>query len=110
MTGTDSLYARLGDLVRLHRKRIGVTQAEVGKRIGLSRTSITNIEKGRQKILLHQLYDIATALQTTPESLLPPSHEIATRVTDLQHQVVPPEAGSEAAKEWFIRVVRSSTD
>jgi transcriptional regulator with XRE-family HTH domain len=39
--------------------------------IGLSRTSVTNIESGRQAVLLHQVYDIAKALDTTVDALLP---------------------------------------
>ena len=48
-------------LQRARRER-GVTQEELARRVDLSRTSITNIEKGRQRILLHQLVDIAAAL------------------------------------------------
>jgi len=39
--------------------------------IGLSRTSVTNIESGKQAVLLHQVYDIARALDTTVQALLP---------------------------------------
>ena len=49
-----------------------MTQEELGRRVDLSRTSITNIEKGRQRILLHQLVDIAAALDAKPQDLMPP--------------------------------------
>lgn len=48
-----------------------MTQATLGKRVGLSRTSITNIEKGRQHVALHVLYDLATELEVQPEVLMP---------------------------------------
>lgn len=37
-----------GPLVRERRKAIGLTQADVAKRIGLSRPSVANIEGGHQ--------------------------------------------------------------
>lgn len=39
--------------------------------LGLSRTSITNIERGRQPIQLHTLYKIADVLGVEPTALLP---------------------------------------
>ncbi len=48
-----------------------MTQERLGKLVGLSRTSITNIEKGRQHVSLHQFFRIADALEVTPETVLP---------------------------------------
>ena len=68
----DNLYAAFGELVLAHRRRLtGMTQAELGRRIGLSRTSVTNIEQGRHHVSLHQLMRIAVALDVAPEALLP---------------------------------------
>lgn len=70
----DSFYQSFGKLVRLHREaRPDLTQEKLAKLVGLSRTSITNIEKGRQHIVLHQLFALADALKTRPEALLPAS-------------------------------------
>lgn len=49
-----------------------VTQEALAKLVGLTRTSLTNIEKGRQKILLHTFADLAAALRVAPAELLPP--------------------------------------
>ena len=49
-----------------------MTQDRLGTLVGLSRTSITNIEKGRQHVSLHQLYRIADALGIAPDVLMPP--------------------------------------
>ena len=38
-------------------------QVEVAAQIGLTRASLANIEKGRQKVMLHQIYRIAEALK-----------------------------------------------
>lgn len=71
-TPSDPLYAAFGRLVQLHRKRTkGMTQETLATHVGLSRTSITNIEKGRQHVSLHQLFAIAKALRVAPEVLLP---------------------------------------
>jgi transcriptional regulator with XRE-family HTH domain len=48
-----------------------VTQEELARRVQLSRASITNIEKGRQRVLLHQLIEIADALDAKPSELMP---------------------------------------
>lgn len=57
------VYRLLGRAVAKRRKELGLTQADVGRRIGLSRASLANIETGRQKVLLHQVYRLAYALK-----------------------------------------------
>ena|SRR5712664_1587999 len=65
------LYKDFGRLVRDHRRRLKITQEQLAEQIGLSRTSITNIEQGRQKVLLHQMFALAESLKIRPEALLP---------------------------------------
>lgn len=77
---TDKIYRLFGDRVRELREKRNVTQEELGRRVDLSRTSITNIEKGRQRVLLHQMVSIASALEANPEELMPPA---STAVEDL---------------------------
>jgi transcriptional regulator with XRE-family HTH domain len=67
----DPLYREFGRLVKSGREALGMSQAELGGRIGLSRTSVTNIESGRQHVSLRQLIEIAQAIGRTPASLLP---------------------------------------
>jgi len=68
----DKFYKAFGSLIRRHREnRPDLTQEKLGRLVGLSRTSITNIEKGRQHIALHQLFAIAEALKISPAALLP---------------------------------------
>jgi len=61
----------MGRLIRARRKQINVTQEGLAERVNLTRTSITNIEKGRQKIQVHTLFDIAAALDVSANVLLP---------------------------------------
>lgn len=67
------IYAEFGRKVRSlrMRKELALSQEALSRRVGLSRTSITNIEKGRQQIPLHALYTFADALGVEPGALLP---------------------------------------
>lgn len=67
------IYFEVGELVRKAREGARLTQAELGERIGLTRASVTNIEKARQKVQLHTLYAIADTLEISVHSLLPTS-------------------------------------
>jgi DNA-binding XRE family transcriptional regulator len=64
------IYRLIGAKIEQMRSQIGWTQDDLAKRIKLTRTSVTNIEAGRQRLLLHQIDDIAAAFQTTPKHLL----------------------------------------
>lgn len=64
-------YEEFGANLRAARKRAGLTQQELADRINLTRTSVTNIERGSQRIALHQLFDLAAALGNQPVDLLP---------------------------------------
>lgn len=67
----DRFYGEIGECVRALRVRRGLTQAELAGHIGLTRTSITNIEQGKQKLLAHTLLDLAIALEVGLLDLVP---------------------------------------
>lgn len=58
------IYRLIGSRIAARRKDLRLKQVEVAEQIGLTRASLANIEKGRQKIMLHQVYKIAEALRT----------------------------------------------
>jgi DNA-binding XRE family transcriptional regulator len=69
----DALYRAFGkNLVRLrHEQRPKrFSQEQLARLVGLSRTSIVNIEKGRHHLVIHQLLEFARALKVRPEVLL----------------------------------------
>ena len=66
-------YRALGRIVRERREASDLTQADLAHAIGLGRTSVANIEAGRQSVLVHQLYGLAQALGCEPRDLLPPA-------------------------------------
>jgi transcriptional regulator with XRE-family HTH domain len=87
----DPTLARLGERVRLARQNADLLQGELGRRVGLSRSSVANIEAGRQDTTVTVLARIAEALGRTVGQLVDESPamqpagapwlELARRVT-----------------------------
>jgi transcriptional regulator with XRE-family HTH domain len=57
------IYRLIGSRIAARRKHLRLKQVEVAEHIGLTRASLANIEKGRQRIMLHQVYKIAEVLK-----------------------------------------------
>lgn len=70
------LYRLIGSQLRQRRVDAGLTQAELAERAGLLRTSVTNIEAGRQKAPLHVLYAICAAMKADVRGVLPSLEEL----------------------------------
>jgi transcriptional regulator with XRE-family HTH domain len=69
---TEALfYLELGKRVRKARKRLDLTQDDLANLLSLNRTSITNIEKGKQRLLAHTLVEVANYLKIPVSELLP---------------------------------------
>ena len=68
---TDFPYPQIGALVRNRRKSLRLTQDELANEVGISRASMANIEAGRQRILVGQIYSLANALKLAVPELLP---------------------------------------
>ena len=66
----DTFNEELGRRIRAARTG-KITQEKLGELVGLSRTSITNIECGRQRLLVDQLVDIADAIGVAVDTLMP---------------------------------------
>lgn len=71
MIDHGAFYKKVGENIRIKRKALGLSQEGLANAIGLKRPSLSNIEKGRQNILLHTFYDIADTLGCDPNTLLP---------------------------------------
>jgi DNA-binding XRE family transcriptional regulator len=71
MSDHEAFYIEVGKRIRSRRDELKIPQETLASDVGLTRTSITNIEKGRQKLLLHTFFDIARTLKTEPGALLP---------------------------------------
>lgn len=80
MVSEERLYRLLGARLRELREgrdgRKQFTQAALASLVGLERTSITNIEKGSQKVPLHVLYRLCEVLKVDVSSVLPSLTEV----------------------------------
>lgn len=65
------LYQFLGTRLRERRHSLHMTQADLAIRVGLLRSSVANIEAGRQRITVHVLYDLCQALNLDVSTALP---------------------------------------
>ena len=63
MMSDMELYRRLGRTVAKRRRELGLTQSDIAEKLGLSRASLANLESGRQRIMVHQLFALANALK-----------------------------------------------
>ncbi|MCR8667296.1 helix-turn-helix domain-containing protein [Aestuariibaculum sp. M13] len=69
----ENFYELIGSAINIKRKELGYTQIELANKTGMSRTSIVNIEKGRQFPPLHLLWEISQALDCNPSDFFPKS-------------------------------------
>ncbi len=99
---TEDLYCAVGQRIRKAREARNLSQADLANVVSLTRTSITNIECGKQKPLLHTLYDIADALGVDPRSFLPEASE-STKPVQLDSNSS--EKLSKDEQEWVLSVI-----
>lgn len=67
------IYMEIGKRVQEQRKRKKYNQEQLATGIGLTRTSIVNIEKGRQCMTIENLLKCCAVLSCEPKDLLPPT-------------------------------------
>jgi transcriptional regulator with XRE-family HTH domain len=99
MAEQQAFYTELGHRIREAREKSHLTQEALAKMVSLTRTSVTNIEKGRQQLLVHTLVEIAKALKVSPESLLPQTQSIGVEVFDELDELL--KGHSPQEKEWI---------
>jgi DNA-binding XRE family transcriptional regulator len=73
------LYRIVGHQIRLRREKLKLSQNKIADDVGVQRTSITNIESGRQKPPLHLLYSICIALKIELADVLPKTGDVELR-------------------------------
>lgn len=81
--GEATYYAEVGRRVTIHRTTCGLTQAELADKVTLTRSSIANLEAGRQAVPLYKLDEIARLTGVSLTSLLP-GNEIEGRPLELK--------------------------
>ncbi len=104
MPTLEGIYDYIGGRIRTEREQVDLSQEDLALRIGLTRTSISNIEHGRQKIQIHTLYEIAKVLNVPPISLLPPPENEA----EVEEKYLKRLASSE--REWVKNILSVKSD
>jgi transcriptional regulator with XRE-family HTH domain len=102
----DPFYEQIGLRIKTSRENWGWAQKELAGKLAISRGSLANIETGRQKIQVHQLYNFAAALKLKPSDLLPPpkSRNTAPKHAELQFSGNINEEDKEQAKNIFSQI------
>jgi len=68
---TSPLIVYTASKIEERRSEIEMTQEDLAFKTGLSRSSIINMEHGRQSISIERLFSIAEVLEIEPRDLLP---------------------------------------
>ena len=66
----DDLYRRIGASIRAARQSRGIAQEDLGSAVGLGRSSIANIEAGRQHPTIHTLIAACQAVGLDPADVI----------------------------------------
>jgi transcriptional regulator with XRE-family HTH domain len=85
----DVFYRALGQRVRAARIDLDLTQDALASRLNLTRTSVANLEAGRQRIPVHTLARASAVLQVPIADLIP-------RFDSPLTAVLPPGVGPDA--------------
>lgn len=80
----DRLYQEIGKAIHDLRqaKKPRLTQARLAEMLGVTRTSITNIEKGQQRIPLHLLYTLCAKLSVQISDVIPVVDDVVGQLPD----------------------------
>lgn len=72
-TVPETVYTDIGRRIEFLRHDKQLSQSELGRRLlhPLTRAAISNMEGGRQRVLVHVLLEIADALGVDPREILP---------------------------------------
>lgn len=71
----DRLFKLLGMNIRTLRENLRLNQSEFGDKFGLSRVSISNIEKGKQRPPLQFIFEIIKEYDLSYDDILPYYHD-----------------------------------
>ena len=67
----ESFYREFGQRLREARDALGWSQEQLAQQVGMSRASIANMERGAQRVALHQWLELADALGIEGMRLIP---------------------------------------
>lgn len=96
MNSFKTVYVWISKHLKERRTALKLTQQEVAARTELTRTSLANIEAGRQHPPLHIIYQLCEVLDIEPSDMLPPKRMLekvrTLRFSSDQEEVLPARA------------------
>ncbi len=81
LQGIERFYSELGEKIKVERLRHRISQEELAGFLGLTRSSIINLEKGRHRPSVYQLLQIAAMLNIEYTKLIPVALEVNKNTT-----------------------------
>ena len=102
MARMEPVYKEFGRRLREARVRADLSQEALGRRVGLTRTSITNIEQGNQRVPLHMFLELAGAVDAEAEALLPHAETSLQLPTTLMRSITALSSNDQA---WVRQIV-----
>lgn len=117
MVSRKEICRLFGQLLAKKRSEAKLSQESLAKAVGLTRTSITNIERGRQPVNLHTLFLIAEILGLDVVDLLPslPKKSVASPVPREQFQRLSTRERKELEKlgskdfNWLTKIAKATS-
>lgn len=82
-----NIKKRIGDNIRIARKEAGLNQEELADMLNLSRTSMVNIEKGRQALTIPKLLSISKITGFSLASIIGDEGEKLPTMPELRHDM-----------------------
>lgn len=64
----EAVYRSIGARIQMIRETLGLTQEELAQKLGYTRTSIIDIETGKQRVSQAQFEEIARLLASIPRN------------------------------------------
>lgn len=85
---TPRLQKLLGERIKKRREELKLNQGELASKLQIGRTSVSNIEAGRQQPPLNVLYEICNALDIDIQSILPTYSELIAPSNPEQDEIL----------------------
>ena len=61
----------VGNLIRIQRERLGMTQLELSEKAGLGEKTINRLEQGKSSMRIDTFFTLAASLRVTPNDISP---------------------------------------
>ena len=74
----EALQQEVGRRIQSSRRAQGMKQEQLATALGVSRATMSNIERGTQRLFVDQVYEAASHLGVAVDALLPPARDLAS--------------------------------